>query len=106
MTGKWPKDVAYFLVRNAELLAQSSAVFTSAKVQQPRENLSSEDLWQRLCSVWQWRREQLDQGLIELTTSNTSPDEMSVPPEDTIKLDPSYDEYSNYKILAGRGDRI
>lgn len=104
VTGVWPKDVAYFLVKGGELLAQSDIVFTDAKVHTPGENRPLSDVWQMMGSTWRWRREQFDQGLIELTTSHTEPDDMSRPPEGCLTLESAYDQYSPYIFLVGKGE--
>jgi hypothetical protein len=83
---EWPAS-AFFLLRRRRLIATAKTFFPEAKVvtsKFPPGELHQ--CWTDFEQVWQWRRQQLDGGWIELTTvgldASESPDEApdSTPP--------------------------
>jgi RecB family exonuclease len=103
-TGAWPR-LAYFLISNAELIATEQDYFPDARLVRKDKSVNDEGaaaLWQRFLKTWRWRRDQLDQGLIEVALAE---DEESQPPEDALSLEILNPTYSPYLVLAGPGEK-
>ena len=56
------------------------------------------ELWNRFLVTWNWRRELLDQGLIEVAVDDT---EVAVAPADGMSLEILNQNYNEYLALAG-----
>lgn len=103
-TGRWPQ-LAYFSLSRGELLSIDREFFPQARVVRQKDEVSEEGpahLWQRFLVSWQWRRQQLDQGLIEVVLGQD--DESSsdvVPPEDGLAPEVLNLSYNDYLTLAG-----
>ena len=59
--------------------------------------------WQRFENSWQWRKAQFDKGLIEVTVTDTEPDDASAPGEDCLEIPEASDKFNNYSVLTGWG---
>lgn len=73
--GKWP-EAAYFILKDARLLAQDTAFFGDANVVAVSDNVPTPGLkacWGDFLDVWNWRRAQLDLGWIELPLDGADP---------------------------------
>jgi ATP-dependent helicase/nuclease subunit B len=90
-------QVAYFILRSADLLTPSSQVFSKARVIKPEDpNVSPSTVWQCLIKTTQWRCDQLAQGQIEVTSSEAAPTQNSIPPSDCLPpLETAKDSASN-----------
>ncbi|MEK6246863.1 MAG: PD-(D/E)XK nuclease family protein, partial [Planctomycetales bacterium] len=100
----WPQ-VGYFVLSEARLLSQSSQFFKSAEVCDPDMPVNpSASYWKDFETTWQWRRAQLDQGLIEVTVAGTSADADSTPPPDGLPIDEHNDRFSDFSVLTGWGE--
>lgn len=103
-TGRWP-HLAYFSLSQGELLSIDQTFFPQARMVRQKDDVSDEGpahLWQRFLVSWQWRRQQLDQGQIEVVLreeEDTSPDEAS--PEDGLAPEVLNLSYNDYLTLAG-----
>lgn len=74
-------EVAYFILRSADLLAPSSRIFQKARVIKSEDpNVSPSTVWQCLIKTTQWRCDQLAKGEIEVTSSAAAPAQHSNPP--------------------------
>lgn len=106
-TGHWP-HLAYFSLSRGELLSIDQQFFPQARVVRQKDEVAHEGpahLWQRFLVSWQWRRQQLDQGQIEVVLSedeDISPEE--APPEDGLAPEVLNLAYNDYLTLAGWGD--
>ena len=79
--------VAYFILRNANLLATSDRLFPRARVLAPDEpNLTHATVWHRLMRTIDWRRGQLSGGRIEVTGGGADPTDESEPPTGALPL--------------------
>jgi hypothetical protein len=102
-TGQWPR-LAYFILNSAELLATDQDFFPQARLIKKKAEVADEGaahLWQRFLISWQWRRQQLDQGLIEVALEESAEPNA---PEDGMALDHLNSNYNDYLVLAGWGD--
>lgn len=97
---QWPR-VAYYILKEARLLAQDRDYFPTATVVAPNETESPKALWNRFAKGWAWRRKQMDSGRIEVVVEGIEPDDDSYPPDDGIALSPPRNDYNEYLNLAG-----
>ena len=100
---EWP-PVAYFIIDSGVILTHDRHYFPAANTVTPDGDESSTVVWKRFMNTWGWRRKQLDRGLIEVTVSETEPDEDSQPGEDGLVLPDNSDRYSDYGVLTGWSD--
>ncbi len=112
--GKWPEG-AYFILKDARLLAQDTSFFDDANVVAVSNNVPIPGLkacWGEFIDVWKWRRAQLNLGWIELPLDGANPAEAesgapcSEPPHahwtpEDIKPENRYDDFV---ALTGWGD--
>jgi len=103
----WPEG-AYYILRQARLLAQDRLFFPNATVV-PTKAVSSglASCWRSFETVWNWRRGQLDSGWIGIPSddaaigqaygSEPSPE----PPVPEWKSDPKANRYDDYTALTG-----
>jgi RecB family exonuclease len=103
----WPAS-AFFLLRRRRLIATTKTFFPEAKVvasKFPPGDL--QQCWTDFEQVWQWRRQQLDVGWIELTTvgldASESPDEApdSTPPLIHWASNEDHARYNDFDALTG-----
>jgi len=100
----WPEQ-AYFIIQTGNLLAQNNFAFPNATVHAPAEGESVATLWKNLENSYQWRRNQLNKGLIEMTITGTKQDENnSIPPDNALPIKEANDHFNDYKILMGWGE--
>jgi hypothetical protein len=97
---RWPA-LGYFIVRDSRLLVLDSDFFPEATVEQPANGENALQFWQRVETTWQWRREQLDRGLIEVSVCDTEPDETSNPGDLALALPDTFDSFDDYRALTG-----
>lgn len=76
-------DAGYFILSRAELLCNHTRVFPTAIAIEPDVPTSLPHVWQKFEAILQWRVDQLQNGVIELTYGSPQPDDDSVPPADT-----------------------
>ena len=98
--------VAYFILNTARLLAQTRDYFPDADLAaHPNPEQDIARLWQQLGTHWQWRRDQLDDGLIEVVTEATAKLDEALPsPDEGLPPEKPSDRYDDTLHLAGWGD--
>ena len=99
-TGRLP-DLSYFIVTDAHMLSLDHAFFPHAEVIPRTAETSAESYWRQVEGLWQWRRRQLDRGLVEVTVSGTEPDEVSHSAPGGIDLRDAYDTFNDFRVLTG-----
>jgi ATP-dependent helicase/nuclease subunit B len=99
----WPPQ-AYFVIEDAQILAQDDGAFQAAVLYPAENGETTKDLWRRFEATWKWRREQLDQGLIEVTVEGTEPGGNSEPPENGLVFEDYYNHFNDYPVLTGWGE--
>lgn len=96
----WP-PVAYFIINDSVLLSHNNEYFPKAWVVNKKSDENIKQVWQRIKHTWQWRQEQIKQGVIEVTIANSEPDDNSQPRDDGLPIPDSNDYYSDYGALTG-----
>ncbi len=100
-TGGAPPHLSYFIVENAHMLNVDHDFFPEGERVVPQDRESPEQYWRRCEFTWQWRRAQLEQGLVEVTVAGTEPDERSQPGERGLLLPKASDAFNDYAALTG-----
>ena len=73
--GRWPV-AAYFILNDAELIAQEAAFFPAAQLVQPESQaVGVRTCWEEFNEVWRWREGLLQRGFIEVNVAGTEPSE-------------------------------
>lgn len=99
---QWPV-LANFIIREGQLLVLESSFFPHASVERTANGENLLEFWRRVESTWRWRREQLDQGLIEVTITDTEPDEWSSPGDLGLPMPETFDAFDDFQVLTGWG---
>lgn len=98
---RWPAQ-AFYLLSECRLLAQDASFFPAAEVCAPDDpNDSAASLWLAFEKTWKWRRQQLDQGRIEVTVQGTVVDAHSTTPEGGLAIDEVNDRFNDFSALTG-----
>lgn len=99
-TGAWPQ-VSYFILEAARLIAPDTGFFPEARAVQQGGPGSTAVLWDRFVAAWNWRRSQIDAGLIEVAARGIEPTAESVGPAEALEPEELRDEYDDYRWLTG-----
>ena len=96
-----PPALSNFIVRDAHMLSLDHDMFPEAERIVPENQESWVDYWQRFEKTWRWRKEQFDQGLIEVTVSGTDLTADSYPDEDGLAIPETSDSFNDYAVVTG-----
>jgi RecB family exonuclease len=102
-TGAWPQ-VSYFILEASRLLAPDRGFFPEARPVQSRATGSTPLLWNQFIAAWQWRRSQIDAGMIEVAIEGIEPTPESVGPPAALEPEELPEAYNDYRWLAGWED--
>jgi hypothetical protein len=97
--GRWPA-VAYYILRQGELLTTSRDLFPGVRAIEAPEDAAAQ-LWQRIITTWNWRKGQIENGAIELVFEGLDPTEESDPPIDALPIEALDPRYNPFVHLAG-----
>jgi len=104
---KWP-EAAFYILGKQQLLAQTADYFPNATLARIAVSpVGLEPCWKDFEPVWRWRRKQLDDGWIEVTTTDLpdSPDPAlpdSTPPGENWQHDSKdNNQYNDFDALTG-----
>jgi RecB family exonuclease len=100
---RWPA-LGYYIIRDSRLLMLNDDFFPDASVIQPDNDESHLEFWQRVVATWEWRRQQIERGLIEVPISDTEPDDDSTPGEQGLEMPEIFDRFDDYGVLTGWSD--
>lgn len=98
-TSKWPA-VAYFILRDAQLLPTVDGIFPGATPVVVTGS-STALVWQKLETTWGWRREQIEAGHLELVIEGVDPTPESSPPALCLTIEPPGERFNPFVYLAG-----
>lgn len=103
----WP-EAAFYILGKQQLLTQSGVYFPNANLQRVGVSpIGLENCWKDFEAVWRWRRKQLDNGWIEVTTTElpAEPDSSlpsSTPPGENWQHEPKdNNQYNDFDALTG-----
>ena len=99
---KWP-PVAFYIIDGSAMVAQDNRYFPEATDVPPTEDENHAVIWQKMEKTWKWRRQQIEQGLIEVTVTGTESDEDSNAGEDALIIPETSDRFNDYRVLIGWG---
>ena len=99
-TGAWPQ-VSYFILEAARLIAPDTGFFPEARAVQHGSPGSTAALWDRFVAAWNWRRSQIEAGLIEVAARGIEPTAESVGPTEALEPEDLRDDYDEYRWLTG-----
>lgn len=107
----WP-EAAFYILSQQRLLTQTDSFFPKAITQKTDvDKTGLENCWNDFEAVWRWRREQLNAGWIEVTTTPL-PEEAdasqpgSTAPSEHWQSNPDDIQYNDFDALTGwRGDQ-
>ncbi len=98
-TNNWPA-VAYFILKDPELLTTATGVFPGA-TPIAVQGASTSLLWQRIETTWRWRRAQIEAGALELALEELEPTDSSTPPAGGLNPEELEQRYNACVNLAG-----
>ena len=81
-----------------------SDFFPGVVVEVPGNGENHLKFWQRVEATWQWRREQLDAGRVEVPVSDTKQDEAPLPGDLGLAMPETFDSFDDYWALTGWRD--
>ncbi|MEP6389211.1 MAG: PD-(D/E)XK nuclease family protein [Halioglobus sp.] len=99
----WSAALSYFIVQDSHLLSLNHDFFPNAEIIKPEGEENTAQYWHRFEQSWHWRKEQFDQGLVEVTVAETEPTADSAPQEDALEKPEASDTFNDYKVLTGWG---
>jgi len=102
-TGNWP-ELGYYLITEHLLLTTSLDYFPKGEQVVSESGESTAAYWKRAEQTWQWRWDQVERGLIEVTVSGTEPNIESQPGEYGLIIPESNDRYNDFSALTGWRD--
>ena len=93
---------AFYILSSRRLLTCDGSFFTGANpIAAEAGSGDLQKVWQEFEQVWRWRRGQLDNGLIEVVSDDTVPDQDSTPPLANWESPKGADKYSDHTTLTG-----
>ncbi len=102
-TGAWPQ-VSYFMLEASRLLAPDRGFFPEAQPVQSGIGDTTPQLWNQFVAAWNWRRSQIDEGMIEVVIDGIEPTPESVGPPNALTPEELPESYNEYRWLAGWED--
>jgi hypothetical protein len=99
-TGRWP-SLAYYIIKSGRLLATGERGSIPGEPVRQKNEESSGMLWQRLTKSFDWRLDQVRQGILSVGGANDPGDPLLIPPDDGLPLIPSDDQHNPYRFLEG-----
>jgi hypothetical protein len=104
--GTWP-ETAYYILQNRVLMTQDKGFFPDAYVVAPIYAGGPPGCWKDFETAWDWRRQQFDQGWIEVTVAGTEPTSRSIvqpestPPVEQWMAPEDADKFNDFDALTG-----
>lgn len=96
--------LSYFIVMDADMLSLDHEFFPNADILKPEGLENAVQYWQRFEHSWHWRKDQFNNGLIEVTVKDTEPTAESDPDENGLVIPEASDSFNDYVVLTGWGD--
>ncbi len=105
-TGRWPR-IAHFFLEQGSLFPADALDAGGGRAEWTEADCAAQ--WPAVEAAWQWRRQQLDRGLVEVSADGTAPDERSAPPagarepEETCRFN-EFETLVGWTLPAVEGD--
>ena len=96
----WP-ELAYYVLEQGRMLSTTADYFANAQVERGSHGEGAAHLWTRFVATWQWRQQQVANGMFEVVLEGTEADDASGAPEDGMKMEVLNPNYNDYLALAG-----
>jgi hypothetical protein len=99
-SGVAPAALGYFILESGGLYISAADIFPKAQVRRPPDGATVSSILDRARATWKWRKEQLDEGTIEVVPEDPS-DEFQGP-EGTLPVKgPSKWDRDHLILLGG-----
>ncbi|PYG78461.1 MULTISPECIES: PD-(D/E)XK nuclease family protein [unclassified Pseudomonas] len=99
-SGVAPAALGYFILESGGLYISAADIFPKAQVRRPPDGVTVSNLLDRARATWEWRKQQLDAGIIEVVPEEPS-DEFQGP-EGTLPVNgPSKWDQDHLILLGG-----
>lgn len=96
--------VAFYIMDTARLIAPDKRLFTDAKHIASSNDENTAQLWSRFLQTWNWRVQQIQNGLFEVSLESIDPTEDSSPPAEGLATEYLNEVYDEYITLTGWKD--
>ena len=96
----FPK-VGYFVIATQELLMLDTDYFPNAESVEPDNAENIAEFWHRFEKSWKQRRQQLNDGLIEVNVSGTEVNDALLLGEDGLESAEVFESFSEFGVLVG-----
>jgi ATP-dependent helicase/nuclease subunit B len=101
-SGKTFPYQAFFIIESGHILAPDVSVFPDAVTHGDAAAVTG--LWQRMAASYEWRRQQLDAGCIEVNVAATQPTPASMAPPHALATTTEPDNFDDFTHLTGWHD--
>jgi RecB family exonuclease len=96
-------SLSYFIVLDEQMLNLDHDFFPEGESVKPAKEESWGEYWHRFENTYKWRKQQFDQGLIEVTVADTDSDEHSAAGEGTLDIPEASDVFNDFHAITGWG---
>lgn len=97
--GVAPAALGYFILESGALYVNAADAFPKAQVRRPPDGVTVATLLDRACATWNWRKQQLDIGIIDVVPEDP-PDEFQGP-DGILPVNGPSKWDSDYLVLLG-----
>lgn len=94
-------DVGFYIINDHSLLMVASDYFSNASNIEPLNEENIQQLWLRFEHSWKVRRQQLDEGTIEVNVSGTDVDASLLWGENGLEQPETYEQFSEFQEIVG-----
>ena len=94
-------DVGFYIINDHSLLMVASEYFPNGSNVAPLNEENIQQLWMRFEHSWKVRRQQLNDGVIEVNVSGTDVDETLLWGDEGLQQPEIYEQFSEFQELVG-----
>jgi len=94
-------SLSYFIVLDEQMLNLDHEFFPEGESLKPDNEESWGEYWRRFENTYKWRKQQFDQGLIEVTVADTDADEHSTAGDGTLDIPEASDTFNDFHAITG-----
>lgn len=96
----WP-SLAYYIIKSSRLFATGERGVVPGELVRQKDGESSGMLWQRVTRSFDWRMDQVRQGILFVGGESEPLDPLLMPPDNGLPLVSKDDSYNPYRFLEG-----